>query len=89
MSSTRVEPIVALVTALLAASLVIAPTLGGAPIGIPVPLGDPIGAPVPLGDPIGAPVPLGDPIGAPVPLSLNAPANAAAAEARQPKFCSD
>ena len=79
MSSTRVEPIVALVTALLAASLVIAPTLGGAPIGIPVPLGDPIGAPVPLGDPIGAPVP----------LSLNAPANAAAAEARQPKFCSD
>ena len=48
MSSTRVEPIVALVTALLAASLVIAPTLGGAPIGIPVPLGGPIGIPVPL-----------------------------------------
>ena len=58
MSSTRVEPIVALVTALLAASLVIAPTLGGAPIGIPVPLGGPIGIPVPLGGPIGIPVPL-------------------------------
>jgi hypothetical protein len=58
MSSARVESIVALVAALLAASLVIASTFGGAPIGIPVPLGGPIGIPVPLGSPIGIPAPL-------------------------------